>query len=90
MTLLPDPARESAPISLEPYPDTLIEGSSGGPCRAAPGRAVQSNTQPALACYLCCPTDRIARPYGLIVPTLEEANISTIAWFTDTSIFLYF
>ena len=60
--------------------------------RGAPLRVVhtRANTQPALACYLCCATDQIARPYGLIVLTMEETKISAITWFADSTIFPYF
>ena len=62
-------------------------GIRGAPLRVVHTRA---NTQPALACYLCCDIDQIARPYGLIVLTLQTAKISAITWFADSSVFPYF
>jgi hypothetical protein len=32
----------------------------------------------------------IARPYGLMVPTLEEDRISAITWFGDSRVFPHF
>jgi len=54
----------------------------GATLRAVPTRA---NTQPALACYL--PDGRAARPWGLIVLTLERDAIAGITWFADTTVF---
>jgi RNA polymerase sigma-70 factor (ECF subfamily) len=49
-----------------------------------------ANTQPALGCYLPEPDAGIARPWGLIVLTLEADAIAAITWFADTSIFRHF
>jgi RNA polymerase sigma-70 factor (TIGR02960 family) len=59
----------------------------GVPLRLVPTRA---NTQPAFGCYLPCPQAPIARPYGLIVLTLEGDRISAITWFSDSSVFPHF
>lgn len=59
----------------------------GAPLRLVPTRA---NTQPAFGCYLPCPQAPIARPYGLIVLTLRDSQISAITWFSDTSVFPHF
>jgi hypothetical protein len=32
----------------------------------------------------------VARPYGLLVLTLEDDRISEITWFADTSVFPHF
>jgi RNA polymerase sigma-70 factor (ECF subfamily) len=59
----------------------------GAPLRLVPTRA---NTQPAFGCYLPCPQAPIARPYGMIVLTLEGDRISAITWFSDSSVFPHF
>jgi RNA polymerase sigma-70 factor (TIGR02960 family) len=58
----------------------------GAPMRVVPTRA---NTQPALGCYLQDAHAAIARPFGLIVLTLEGDRISAVTRF-DTSVFPYF
>jgi RNA polymerase sigma-70 factor (TIGR02960 family) len=59
----------------------------GAPLRVVPTRA---NTQPAFGCYLPDAHAAIARPYGLIVLTLEGDAIAAITWFADTGVFRYF
>jgi RNA polymerase sigma-70 factor (ECF subfamily) len=59
----------------------------GTPLRVVPTRA---NTQPAFGCYLPDRQAAIARPYGLIVLTLEADAIAAITWFADTGIFRHF
>jgi RNA polymerase sigma-70 factor (ECF subfamily) len=59
----------------------------GTPLRIVPTRA---NAQPAFGCYLPDPHATIARPYGLIVLTLEADAIAAITWFADTAVFRYF
>jgi hypothetical protein len=46
--------------------------------------------QPAFGCYLPDVHAAIARPYGLIVLTLEGDAIAAITWFADTGIFRHF
>jgi RNA polymerase sigma-70 factor (TIGR02960 family) len=58
----------------------------GAPLRIVPTRA---NTQPALGCYLPDAHAAIARPFGLIVLTLEGDRISAMTRF-DPSVFPYF
>jgi RNA polymerase sigma-70 factor (TIGR02960 family) len=58
----------------------------GAPLRVVPTRA---NTQPALGCYLQDAHAAIARPFGLIVLTLEGDRISAVTRF-DHSVFPYF
>jgi RNA polymerase sigma-70 factor, ECF subfamily len=58
----------------------------GAPMHVVPTRA---NTQPALGCYLQDAHAAIARPFGLIVLTLEGDRISTMTRF-DASVFPYF
>jgi RNA polymerase sigma-70 factor, ECF subfamily len=58
----------------------------GAPLHLVPTRA---NNQPALGCYLEVTHTAIARPFALIVLTLEGDRISTMTRF-DTSVFPYF
>ncbi len=59
----------------------------GSPLRVVPTRA---NTQPAFGCYLPDAHAAIARPYGLIVLTLERDAVAGITWFADTAVFRHF
>jgi RNA polymerase sigma-70 factor (TIGR02960 family) len=59
----------------------------GAPLRVVPTRA---NTQPAFGCYLPDPQAPVARPYGLIVLTLEGDAVAAITWFADTGVFRHF
>jgi RNA polymerase sigma-70 factor (ECF subfamily) len=59
----------------------------GAPLRVVPTRA---NTQPAFGCYVPDAHTAIARPYGLIVLTLEGGAIAAITWFADTGVFPHF
>jgi RNA polymerase sigma-70 factor, ECF subfamily len=59
----------------------------GRPLRLAPTRA---NGQPAFGCYLPDAQTAVARPYGLMVLTLEGDQISAITWFGDSSVFRHF
>ena len=59
----------------------------GAPVRVAPTRA---NTQPAFGAYLIDEQAGIARPYALIVLTLEGDAIAAMTWFADTGVFRHF
>jgi RNA polymerase sigma-70 factor, ECF subfamily len=59
----------------------------GAPLRFVPTRA---NTQPAFGCYLPDAQAAIARPYALIVLTLEGDAIAAITYFADTAVFRHF
>jgi RNA polymerase sigma-70 factor (TIGR02960 family) len=59
----------------------------GAALRVVPTRA---NTQPAFACYLPDAQAAVARPYGLIVLTLDEEAVAAITWFADTGVFRHF
>jgi len=59
----------------------------GAALRVVPTRA---NTQPAFGCYLPDAHAAIARPYGLIVLTLEREAVAAITWFSDTGLFRHF
>jgi len=50
----------------------------------------RANTQPAFACYLVDAQAGIARPYALIVLTLEGDAIAAMTWFGDTGVFRHF
>jgi RNA polymerase sigma-70 factor (ECF subfamily) len=49
--------------------------------------ATRANGQPAFACYLPSAQDEVARPYGMVVLTLEGDRIAAITWFADHSFF---
>src|SRR5919197_2170872 len=53
----------------------------GAPLRLVPTRA---NGQPAFGCYLPDRQAAIARPYGLMVLTLDGDRLSAITWFGDS------
>ena len=59
----------------------------GTPLRLVPTRA---NGQPAFGCYLPDAQAAIARPYSLLVLTLEGDGIAGITWFADTAVFRHF
>jgi hypothetical protein len=59
----------------------------GAQLRLVPTRA---NNQPAFGCYFPAPQTGVARPYGMLVLTLEDDRISEITWFADTSVFPHF
>jgi RNA polymerase sigma-70 factor (TIGR02960 family) len=58
-----------------------------GTPRLVPTRA---NTQPAFGCYFVSPQTEIARPYALLVLTLEGGRISAITWFGGSGFFPHF
>jgi RNA polymerase sigma-70 factor (ECF subfamily) len=62
-------------------------GRRGAPLRLVPTRA---NGQPAFGCYFPSPETEIARPYGLLVVTLDGDQISAMTWFADSSVFPFF
>jgi RNA polymerase sigma-70 factor (ECF subfamily) len=59
----------------------------GAALRVVPTRA---NTQPAFGCYLPDAQAAVARPYGMLVLTLEGEAIAAITWFADTAVFRHF
>jgi RNA polymerase sigma-70 factor (TIGR02960 family) len=63
------------------------EARRGGSLRLVPTRA---NGQPAFGCYLPDADAAVARPYGLMVLTLDGDRISAITWFGDSSLFPHF
>ena len=50
----------------------------------------RANGQPAFGCLLPSPQTEIARPYAMLVLTLEGDRISAITWFGDSSVFPHF
>ena len=52
--------------------------------------ATRANGQPAFGCYLPDAERAIARPYGLMVLTLDGDRVSAIAWFGDGRVFAHF
>jgi RNA polymerase sigma-70 factor (TIGR02960 family) len=59
----------------------------GQPLRLVPTRA---NGQPAFGCYLPDAQAGVARPYGLMVLTVDGDQISAITWFGDSGVFRHF
>jgi RNA polymerase sigma-70 factor (TIGR02960 family) len=59
----------------------------GVPLRLVPTRA---NGQPAFGCYVPAAEAALARPYGLMVLTLEGDRVSAITWFGDSRVFPHF
>src|SRR3954449_5003938 len=95
VSLLTDDAR----LTMPPYPFEYQghaaigaflrdrAGMRGAPLRLVPTRA---NGQPAFGCYLPDSQEAVARPYGLMVLTLERDRLAAITWFGDSSVFSYF
>jgi hypothetical protein len=59
----------------------------GAPLHLVPTRA---NGQPAFGCYLDDRHAPVARPFGFIVLTFQDEQISAITFFSDTSVFARF
>jgi RNA polymerase sigma-70 factor, ECF subfamily len=83
LTMPPEPYEYQGPVAIGAFLHDRA-GRRGAPLRLIPTRA---NNQPAFGCYFCAANAAIARPYGLLVLTLEGAQISAITWFMDTSVF---
>jgi hypothetical protein len=81
------PAHDAAGAVRVPGPggDRRLPAPPGGaPRRALPPVPARANTQPAFGCDLPDAQAAIARPSGLIVPTLEGDAIAAVTWFTDS------
>jgi RNA polymerase sigma-70 factor (ECF subfamily) len=95
VTLLTDDARLTMPPQPFEYQGraaiaTFLHDRAtlrGRALRLAPTRA---NAQPAFGCYLPDARAAIARPYGLMVLTLDRDHISVITWFGDSRVFPHF
>jgi RNA polymerase sigma-70 factor (ECF subfamily) len=86
LTMPPQPYEYQGPNAIAEFLHDR-ELRRGAPLHLVPTRA---NSQPAFGCYLRAPQTEITRPVGLLVLTLEGAQISAITWFGDTSVFPYF
>jgi RNA polymerase sigma-70 factor (ECF subfamily) len=86
LTMPPEPYEYQGPAAIAAF---LRHRAAlrGAPLRLVPTRA---NTQPAFGCYLPCAQTPLARPYGMIVLTLTGDQISSITWFSDSSLFPHF
>jgi RNA polymerase sigma-70 factor (TIGR02960 family) len=82
LTMPPEPYEYQGPIAIGAFlrDRTLRRGSP----LLVPTRA---NTQPAFGVYFPAPQTEIARPYAMLVLTLEGDRISAITWFGDSSVF---
>jgi RNA polymerase sigma-70 factor (ECF subfamily) len=52
--------------------------------------ATRANTQPAFGVYFPSPQTEIARPYAMLVLTLQGNQVAAITWFGDSSVFPQF
>jgi RNA polymerase sigma-70 factor (ECF subfamily) len=85
LTMPPEPYEYQGPTTIGAFlrDRTLRRGSP----LLVPTRA---NTQPAFGVYFPTPQTDIARPYAMLVLTLESDRISAITWFGDSSVFPHF
>lgn len=72
------PSAGASSLTQPPGPRRLIVADS------------RCGSVPAFGCYLPDAHAAIARPYGLIVLTLEGDAIAAITWFADTGLFRHF
>jgi RNA polymerase sigma-70 factor (TIGR02960 family) len=86
LTMPPQPFEYQGHAAIAAFLDDRA-ALRGRPLRVVPTRA---NGQPAFACYLPDAETAVARPYGLIVLTLEGDRISAITWFGDSRVFPHF
>jgi RNA polymerase sigma-70 factor (ECF subfamily) len=86
LTMPPEPYEYQGRAAIGAFLDNRAV-RRGAPLRLVPTRA---NGQPAFGCYFPTPQTEIARPYGLLVLTLEGEQISAITWFADSSVFPHF
>ena len=84
LTMPPEPLEYQGAVAIGAFLRHR-DANRGTPLRLVPTRA---NGQPAFGCYL--PAGEIARPYGLLVVTLEGDAISAMTWFADSSVFPVF
>jgi RNA polymerase sigma-70 factor (TIGR02960 family) len=83
----PTPLEYQGRVAIAGFIRNRIGRRGGRPLRLVPTRA---NGQPAFGCYLPVPPAAIARPYGLMVLTLEWDAIAVITWFADPDVFRHF
>jgi RNA polymerase sigma-70 factor (ECF subfamily) len=86
LTMPPEPYEYQGRVAIGAFlSDRAVR--RGTPLRLVPTRA---NGQPAFGCYFPSPQTEIARPYGLLVLTLDGDQISAMTWFADSSVFPLF
>ncbi len=86
LTMPPEPYEYQGPTAIAAFlHDRAVR--RGAPLRLVPTRA---NNQPAFGCYLRAPHTEVGRPYGLLVLTLQDDQVSAITWFSDSSVFPHF
>ncbi len=86
LTMPPEPHEYQGRAAIGAFLDDRAV-RRGAPTQLVPTRA---NGQPAFGCYFPSPQTEIARPYGLLVVTLEGDQISAMTWFADSSVFPLF
>jgi RNA polymerase sigma-70 factor (ECF subfamily) len=86
LTMPPQPFEYQGHAAIASFLDNRA-ALRGLPLRLVPTRA---NGQPAFGCYFPDAERAIARPYGLMVLTLEGDRISAITWFGDSRVFSHF
>ena len=85
LTMPPEPYSYQGPAVIGGF--LRDRAARRGTPRLVPTRA---NTQPAFGCYFPTPPTEIARPYALLVLTLEGDHIGAITWFGGSSVFPQF
>ena len=85
LTMPPEPYEYQGPIAI----GTFLRDRTArrGTPLLVPTRA---NAQPAFGCYFPVLNTEIARPYSLLVLTLQGDGVSAITWFGDSSVFPLF
>lgn len=85
LTMPPEPYEYQGPRAIRAFlrDRTLARGTP----LLVPTRA---NAQPAFGVYFPSPQTEIARPYALLVLTLEGPRISALTWFGGNSVFPHF
>jgi RNA polymerase sigma-70 factor (TIGR02960 family) len=83
----PEPLEYQGHVAIAGFIRNRTDRRGGRPLRLVPTRA---NGRPAFGCYLPAPPAAIARPYGLMVLTLEGDAIAAITWFADPGVFQHF
>jgi RNA polymerase sigma-70 factor (TIGR02960 family) len=85
LTMPPEPYEYQGPSRIGAFlrDRTVLRGTP----LLVPTRA---NTQPAFGCYFPSPQTDVARPYALLVLTLEGDRVSAITWFGGSGVFPHF
>jgi RNA polymerase sigma-70 factor (TIGR02960 family) len=87
VTMPPQPFEYQGHVAIGGFLQDRASLRGRRPLRLVPTRA---NRQPAFGCYLPSAHAAIARPYGLMVLTLEGDRVAAITWFGDSSVFPHF